>query len=399
MSLQEKTKTKIHESIALSYSWFEGEFLQKVKEGCVNFWETDFEVKLFSISDYDTIKKDKLSIGEIYFAKPISINSHQNLVFRMSSEFIRTIFHSVLGSSSPTFKLSQLSELEVNIINAFSEFLYKNISQNFVPYDEIPKYALKDKGEYNLTFFVRKAGAKGAKLVISIPKNVLVPNYLSKNREIENKIPDDFSTNVCVRAGTTRLTLNDLKMLSRGDIVLLEKSNVNKMIVKSGEFLYEFKISPDPSLMVDLDEDEHDIGGAGMAKNMWDDIQIEVSAEFDKVKMTLGELKQISSGIVIDLADAFSGKISLVVENKEVARGDLVIINDRYGVKLDQIVEFEKGGQQKQLPPAAQTVETQIKTQSIREVQNDPPAENEDFNEAAEAEEEQFDYSDFEDEE
>ncbi len=47
--------------------------------------------------------------------------------------------------------------------------------------------------------------------------------------------------------------------------------------------------------MLELDEDEHELG-ADMSdnQNIWDDIQIEVGAEFDKVKMSLGDLKQIS---------------------------------------------------------------------------------------------------------
>ena len=48
----------------------------------------------------------------------------------------------------------------------------------------------------------------------------------------------------------------------------------------------------------------------GRGKNIWDDIQIEISAEFDKVKMSLGELKQITQGEIIDLNSIFETKIS-----------------------------------------------------------------------------------------
>lgn len=384
-------ETKTNESIALSYGWFEAEFLPKIIEGLNIFWESEFEVKLVSISSFDTVKKDKISAGETYFAKPVKINSHQNVIFRLSAGFIRTVFHSILGSSAPTFQLSNLSGLEVKILNSFLDFMQKQICQMLLPYDEIPKYALKNKEEYNLTFAVKKDGVAGAKLVITLPQNVLVPNYLPKEREVENRISDSFTTLVAVKAGTTRLTLSELKLLSAGDIVLLEKSNINRMYVKSGTLLKEFKISPDPGLMIDLNEEEHDvgnIGGATVPKNMWDDIQIEVSAEFEKVKMTLGELKQITNGMVIDLADAFNSKISLVVENKVVARGDLVIINDRYGVRLDEIIQDD---------PTVQDAVPAAKVAAIAQADKAPQAAAQEAPEAAADEE--FDYSDFEDEE
>lgn len=388
MNSQLSKKTNMNMPIALSYSWFEAEFLPKIRDSLMNFWESNFYVKLFSITNFDTIKKDKLSIGETYFTKQIPINAHQNATFRMSSEFIRITLHSILGSTSPKFQLASLSELEVKILNSFLNFLCKNISSSFLHYDEIPKYALKSKEEYNLTFFIKKEDEKATKFAITLPKNILVPNLLSPNADAQNELPDNFSTNVKVRAGKTKIALSELKMLSLGDIVLLDNSNINKMYIKSASLLHEFKINPDPGLIIELDEDEHDIGGASMAnKNMWDDIQIEVSAEFEKVKMTLGELKQIANGMVIDLADAFSGKISLVVEDRVVAKGDLVIINDRYGVRLNEVAPSTESGTIKQ---SQNTAQPKKQVQTVQE----EPTENEDEN----SEEENFDYSDFEDE-
>ncbi len=76
-----------------------------------------------------------------------------------------------------------------------------------------------------------------------------------------------------------------LKSLYPGDIILLENSNVNHMEIKTGKIKQGFKVNPEPSLMLELDEDEHELG-VDMTdnQNIWDDIQIEVGAEFDKVK-------------------------------------------------------------------------------------------------------------------
>ena len=211
--------------------------------------------------------------------------------------------------------------------------------------------------------------------------------------------------------------MNDLKTLCEGDIILLENSNVNSMEIKTTNIKKGFKVNPEPSLLFDLDEDEEDLG-ADMTdeQNIWDGIQIEVGAEFDKVKMTLGELKQISQGLVIELGPVFNNKVSLLVEDKVVAKGELIIINDKYGVKIDEIVSSNSKEQDEAIEnvpapeklAAAQTKPNEPVQNSLpqpKPVQNPAPntanktatSQQEEEDEEDEDDEE-FDYSDFEEE-
>ena len=73
--------------------------------------------------------------------------------------------------------------------------------------------------------------------------------------------------------------------------------------------------------------------------NLWDSIQVDMSAEFDKVKVPLGELKSIEEGLIVDLCSVYDNKVSLKVGGKLVASGGLVIINDRFGVRIEQVSE------------------------------------------------------------
>ena len=106
--------------------------------------------------------------------------------------------------------------------------------------------------------------------------------------------------------------------------------------------------------------------------NLWDSIQVDMSATFEKVKISLGELKNIEEGLVVDISSVYDNKVYLQVGGKTVAYGDLVIINDRYGVKINGI------------NPQATT--------------NAPiPAQEEEFGEVeTPSQNEEFDYSDFE---
>ena len=156
---------------------------------------------------------------------------------------------------------------------------------------------------------------------------------------------------VDIIAGLSKISLDDLKNLDIEEILVLETSDIKKMTLKSPTITHEFKVNPEPYLMIDTSKDEEgdetefeNEKGDYMLdnKSMWDDIQIEVSAEFKRVKMTLGELKQISKGLVIDLGPIMNNEISLLVENKTVAKGELVIINDKYGVKITEVYAKKK---------------------------------------------------------
>ncbi len=128
------------------------------------------------------------------------------------------------------------------------------------------------------------------------------------------------------------------------------------MVLKTLTFDSVFRVTPNPALILPMSNDmegEEDMSTNVSPDNLWDSIQIELGAEFDKVKMSLGELKTIKKGLVVDIGSVYKNNISLKVEDKTVATGELVIINDRYGVKINKIfAEQEK--------PQVPTEETQM---------------------------------------
>ena len=119
-------------------------------------------------------------------------------------------------------------------------------------------------------------------------------------------------------------------------------------------------------------------------------------AEFDPVKITLGNLKKIEEGLVVDIAALYDNKVTLRVENKVIGHGELVIINDRYGVKISDIVE--KGQQEVEDMQNAQQASPiqQPSPQMQQSPQPEGPAEPMPAPEPQAGEEEEFDYSDFE---
>ena len=115
------------------------------------------------------------------------------------------------------------------------------------------------------------------------------------------------------------------------------------MELSYSDYVTEVRVVPNQTIMIDSDFDYNgenpkgDIMAGSDMYNMWDSIQVDIDAEFEKVKLTLGELKQITEGLIVDIGSIYDNKIDLKVENKIVASGELVIINDRYGVQIKQV--------------------------------------------------------------
>ena len=143
-------------------------------------------------------------------------------------------------------------------------------------------------------------------------------------------------------------------------------------------------------------------------KNIWDSIEVEMVATFDSVKITLGELKDIEDGLVVDLASLYENNVTLKVEDKSIASGNLVIVNDRYGVKVNKVIAgAEDVPLPKHKPAAAEHSDTEEgnlpaengegEYQQVTEEysENGEVGEYSENGEGGEVEEEEFDYSDF----
>ncbi len=359
-----------------TYDWFCNTIGNGVTNSVNSYFENNYAIKLVSINDCESLKQDPLLKGEIFYSCRISIKNKQHITLRVTSDFIRINFHDIFGSSSPVFDLEKLTPLEQRILNGLFEYIVKNIEKFLIKDTEPDKIDSLNKTTLNFDFLVKSKDVNAGKITLNIPLNRLSP----ENIKIENNFAyEDFADNfayVDIIAGYAKISLNDLKTLNQDDILVLEKSDIKTMQLKTPTIDTRFKVNPDPSIMIDLGE-EFDIGpdfnntrfdldyykeyDMTENKTMWDDIQIEVSAEFKRIKMTLGELKQISKGLVIDLEPVMSGEISLMVENKAVARGELVIINDKYGVKITDVFASKK------------PTSNESPKKPVEQVQNSPP--------------------------
>ena len=68
------------------------------------------------------------------------------------------------------------------------------------------------------------------------------------------------------------------------------------------------------------------------------DIPLEVSVELGRTKMLISELLQLGQGSVIELTKLAGEPLEILVNQKLVARGEVVVINEKFGVRLTDII-------------------------------------------------------------
>ncbi|MFP4391452.1 MAG: flagellar motor switch protein FliN [Desulfohalobiaceae bacterium] len=68
------------------------------------------------------------------------------------------------------------------------------------------------------------------------------------------------------------------------------------------------------------------------------DIPLHVSAELGRSKLLINDLLQLGQGSVIELDKLAGEPLEVLVNGKLVARGEAVVINEKFGVRLTDII-------------------------------------------------------------
>ncbi len=68
------------------------------------------------------------------------------------------------------------------------------------------------------------------------------------------------------------------------------------------------------------------------------DIPLIVTVELGRTKMMINDLLQLGQGSVIELSKLVGEPLEILVNDKLVARGEVVVVNEKFGVRLTDIV-------------------------------------------------------------
>ena len=92
-----------------------------------------------------------------------------------------------------------------------------------------------------------------------------------------------------------------------------------------------------------LSEDDAEAQGfeAMVSADVLQSVPVPLSVEVGRTRLKIRDLLRLKQGSVIELERNAGEPLDLLVNNTVVAQGEVVLVNDRYGVRLTRILPSE----------------------------------------------------------
>ena len=92
-----------------------------------------------------------------------------------------------------------------------------------------------------------------------------------------------------------------------------------------------------------LQAESEDQGDVNKPQNKIDaevlqNIPVTISVEVGRTSLKIRDLMRLAQGSVVELDRLAGEPLDLMVNNTPVAQGEVVLVNDRYGVKLTSVI-------------------------------------------------------------
>jgi flagellar motor switch protein FliN/FliY len=99
------------------------------------------------------------------------------------------------------------------------------------------------------------------------------------------------------------------------------------------------QMPPDPGQLVA--DNESTARGAADLEAVFD-VPVQVSAVLGRAHMEVGDLLKLGPGTVLELDRKVGEAIDIYVNNRLVARGEVVLVEDKLGVTMTEVIKTER---------------------------------------------------------
>jgi flagellar motor switch protein FliN/FliY len=97
-----------------------------------------------------------------------------------------------------------------------------------------------------------------------------------------------------------------------------------------------------PSVVEDSSNEDEQISRAASDLEAVFDVPVQVSAVLGRSKMDVGELLKLGPGTVLEVDRRVGAALDIYVNNRLVARGEVVLVEDKLGVTMTEIIKAER---------------------------------------------------------
>ena len=68
------------------------------------------------------------------------------------------------------------------------------------------------------------------------------------------------------------------------------------------------------------------------------DIPLKITVELGRTKMAVRDILQLAQGSVVELSKFVGEPLEVLVNDKLIARGEVVVVNEKFGIRLTDII-------------------------------------------------------------
>lgn len=269
---------------------------------------------------------------------------NQNGEIRIDSKLTEFLLNSSFGESriNYPFDIKKLTQVELNILQGFLLKL-ENKMKDIWEIDA--KHPLLIDLIY-LVWLVESEEGEIGKIAFALP-SLLKP--ITKEEKSFEPIDINKLANTGIRVpigfnvGATKLSFKEIKSFELEDLVIFENSDTSKFKWHFGEVGLVLPEEDHPVFFQETESiEEIKTEMSKTAKINNDDplssLPLELKAEFQKVLIPLKQVLELKSGGVLPLGSVLDSDLLLTAQGKPVAKGELVIVGNQFGMRITEIL-------------------------------------------------------------
>lgn len=268
--------------------------------------------------------------------------NNQSGQIRIDAKLTEFLLDKAFGEShvNKPFSIKKINQLELNIIQAF----LSNIETKLKELWEIDAKHPYLMDSIYLVWLVESEEKEIGKIAYSMPASF--KPKASKSEEIDQidltKLANTgIKVPISLTVGSTKLPLTEIKSLEAGDLVIFEESDCSKLKWHLGEIGLVLPEEDHPIFIKEIENPE-ELAEKMKKSTLNDDplssLPLELSAEFQKVQIPLKQVLELKSGGVLPLGSVLESELTLTAQGKPVARGELVIIGNQFGMRITELL-------------------------------------------------------------
>ncbi len=264
---------------------------------------------------------------------------------RVDAKLTEYLLNTAFGPSpiNQPFNIKKVNQLELRILQTFLDKLEAKM-KDLWEVDTKHPYLIdliylvwlveSDDGEIGRIAYGVPASLKPKNIAKVDPKDSIDINKLA-NTGI--KVPVNFEV------GQTRLSLSEVKSFESGDLIIFEDSDIGKFNWHLGEIGLVLPEEDHPVFINDIEDVQELAKEMVKTTQTHDDdplssLPLELSAEFQKVFIPLKQVLELKSGGVLPLGTVLDSELVLTAQGKPIARGELVIIGNQFGMRISELL-------------------------------------------------------------